>query len=532
MADIPSSTTRRVAGATGIMMLSILGSRLLGLVRQAVLSHHLGQQFDADVYAGAFQLPDLLFYMIAGGALSSAFIPVFSQCMAEGREEDGWQVFSAVATIMLVVVGAFVIAGEIFAHQMTHLVNPAFWPAKVAATAPLTRIVLPSQICFFIGGLLMGIQQARGKFLIASLGPVIYNVGIITGGLVLYRWLGLPGFCWGALGGALAGNLLLQIWGAKKVGMRYRVSFAGRTPDAVKVWKLMLPVVLGVSLPQVSIWVNRAFAGGLGDGPMAALNYANQIMQVPLGIFAQAMAVAVFPTLSALAATGKLQEMRDTSSASLRTLLFLTIPSSVFLIVMSKPIIRLLLQQGRYTEADTQLAAAALTFYCIGIFAWSAQSILSRSFYALQDTITPVVIGTGVTLVFLPLNWLFMTGLGLGIRGLALATTVAAILHSIVMLAVLRRRLNGFDGRRLALSVARVVVASTAAGLACWAATGAIEHLLGASGTMMHVKAVAAAELLAGAAACGLVYVGCCVLLRTQELREAAGLLRRRRAAA
>lgn len=529
MADVPSSTTRHVAGATGIMMASILASRLLGLVRDAVISHQLGQKYAADVYKGAFQIPDLLFFLIAGGALSSAFIPVFTSCIAEGREDDAWNLFSAVATIMFVVVGAFVVFGEVFTAPLMHLVNPGFPPAKVAATVPLTRIVLPAQVCFFIGGLLMGCQFARGKFLIPSLGPIVYNIGIIIGGLVLYRWLGLPGFCWGALGGAVAGNFFLQIWGAKRVGMRFRISFAGRRPDVVRVWKLMLPVVLGVALPQVSIWINRAFAGVLGDGPMAALDNANRIMQVPLGIFAQAMAVAVFPTLSALAATGRLAEMRDTSSGSLRSLLFLTIPSSVYLILMATPIVQLLLQHGKFHADDTALASVALGFYGIGIFAWSAQSILSRSFYALQDTVTPVLIGTGVTLVFVPMNWLFMNTLAMGIRGLALATTVAAILHAVVMLWVLRRRLGGFDGRRLALSVARVLAASAAGGVACWGARSGVDWVLGAAvGGTLHVKAVAAIELLAGAAAGGLVYVGACVLLRAQELREAVGLLRRR----
>lgn len=529
MADVPSNTTRHVAGATGIMMASILASRLLGLVRDAVISHQLGQKYAADVYKGAFQIPDLLFFLIAGGALSSAFIPVFTSCIAEGREDDAWNLFSAVATIMFVVVGAFVVFGEVFTAPLMHLVNPGFPPAKVAATVPLTRIVLPAQVCFFIGGLLMGCQFARGKFLIPSLGPIVYNIGIIIGGLVLYRWLGLPGFCWGALGGAVAGNFFLQIWGAKRVGMRFRISFAGRRPDVVRVWKLMLPVVLGVALPQVSIWINRAFAGVLGDGPMAALDNANRIMQVPLGIFAQAMAVAVFPTLSALAATGRLAEMRDTSSGSLRSLLFLTIPSSVYLILMATPIVQLLLQHGKFHADDTALASVALGFYGIGIFAWSAQSILSRSFYALQDTVTPVLIGTGVTLVFVPMNWLFMNTLAMGIRGLALATTVAAILHAVVMLWVLRRRLGGFDGRRLALSVARVLAASAAGGVACWGARSGVDWVLGAAvGGTLHVKAVAAIELLAGAAAGGLVYVGACVLLRAQELREAVGLLRRR----
>src|SRR5579872_6518774 len=208
-ADGPS-TSRRIAGATGIMMAAILTSRLLGLVRNAVISHQLGQKFAADVYYGAFQIPDLLFFLIAGGSLSSSFIPVFTEKITLGREREAWHVFSTVASIMFVVITAFVVSDEIFATPMTHLVNIGFPPEKVAQTVPLTRIVLPAQLCFFLGGLLMGAQYARQKFLIPALGPNIYNLGIIFGGLVLAHWLHMAGLCWGALIGAIVGNFVLQ----------------------------------------------------------------------------------------------------------------------------------------------------------------------------------------------------------------------------------------------------------------------------------------------------------------------------------
>jgi len=529
MADPAGETPshgRRIAGATAIMMAAILASRLLGLVRNAVISHQLGQKLEADVYYGAFQIPDLMFYLLAGGALSSAFIPVFTEKLTLGKEKEAWHIFSTVACVLFVILAAVIVIGEVFAGPLVHLVNPGFSAEKAAKTIPLTRIVFPAQLCFFMGGLLMGTQYARKQFKIPALGPVIYNLGIILGGLLLAPWVGMAGLCWGVLAGAIVGNFALQLWAVKRDGMQFHISFDWKHPDVMKVWKLMLPVVLGVALPQLSIWINRAFASTLGNGPMAALSNANQMMQVPLGIFAQAMAVAIFPTLSTLAAEKKFTELRSTSSMGIRSLLFLTIPASVFMFILAVPIVQLLLQHGKFHADDTERAAAALAFYCIGIFAWSAQSILSRTFYALQDTIRPVVIGVGVALIFIPMNWLFMRELGMGVRGLALATSVAAALNVFVMLGVLRKRLDGFEIGRLCISVGKTAIAAGAAGAVCWGAAGIAEAALGSMAH--HVKLHAAVVLAAGFGAGLVVFVGTAHLLKMEELRQVVSLLRRR----
>ncbi len=526
--DEPSgSAARRIAGGTAIMMLAMLASRLLGVVRNAVISHQLGQNFEADVYFGAFQIPDLFFYLIAGGALSSAFIPVFTEKLTHGDEEKAWKVFSTVACVMFVVVSFAVVLGEIFAEPLVRLVNPGFsaHEGKIAATVPLTRIVLPAQICFFMGGLMMGTQNARGKFFIPSLGPIIYNLGIILGGVVLAPWLGMQGLCWGALFGAITGNFALQLWAVARGGMQFKVSFDWRDPDVMKVWKLMLPVILGVALPQVSIWINRAFSSTLGNGPMAALSNASLIMQVPLGVFAQAMAVAIFPTLSAQAAANQLSEMRRTASQGVRSLLFLTIPASVLMILLAAPIIRLLLQHGKFLPEDTALAVPALVYLCLGICAWSIQSVLTRSFYALQDTKTPVIIGTAVTVIFLPMNPLFMTTFGLGIRGLALATTIAAALHAVAMISVLRKRLGGFEGARLVTTLVRTSVASIPAGAVCWAITRWTETGLATAGAKLQALG---AVVLAGGAGIG-VFVLAARVMRSDELDMIVRMVRSRR---
>jgi putative peptidoglycan lipid II flippase len=527
--QVSAQSTRRLAGATGIMMAAIFASRILGLVRDAVISGRFGQSQQSDVYYAAFLIPDLLFFLIAGGALSSAFIPVFTEKITQGKEEEAWQVFSTVCCVMFVAVSIFVIIGEIYTRQLVGLMNFGFTREKVMMAVPLTRVVLPAQICFFIGGLLMGTQYARNQFLIPALGPIVYNIGIIFGGVVLANWLGVAGLCWGALAGAIVGNFFLQLWAVYRSGMQFHISFNWRHPDVMKVWKLMLPVVLGLALPQVSIVINKMFASCLGNGPQSALTRANMLMQVPLGIFAQAMAVAIFPTLAVHAANKRLDLLKYTSSLGIRSILFLTIPSSVFMIILARPLVQLLLQHGKFTSQDTVMTATALCFYAIGIFAWSAQSILARGFYAMQDTITPVVIGTAVTLIFIPMNWLFMTPFHLSFSGLALATTIAAIMHMTVMMGVLRKRLHGFDGKRMLLSVIKIIFASAIAGAVCWIIRLKLDNHFHPLTTIHHVKIDAAITLLVGGGIGCLVYIILAVIFKMEELNIAKAILKRKK---
>lgn len=526
---------RRLAGAAGIVMGSILLSRVLGLIRDAIISGKLGQGAASDVYMAAFLLPDTLFFLIAGGALSSAFIPVFTELLAKKDEAAAWQLFSTVASVMFLVISAFIGIGFLLTRPLVSLLAYGFEPAMIDQIVPLTRIVLPAQLCFFLGGLMMGAQQAHGRFLLPGMGPNIYNLGIIAGGLVLVDRLGAAGLCWGALAGAVAGNFLLQMWGVRKLGARFRVSLDWRNPHVIRVGKLMLPVILGLALPQVSILLNRVFASSLGEGPMSALTRANALMQAPLAIFGQSLSIAIFPTLSAQAALLDFRRLGETVNLGMRFVLFLTVPSMAMLIVLGRPLVAVLLQHGRFTAANTAETAVALSCYALGLFAWSGQAVLARAFYAMQDTRTPVVIGTLVTLVFIPLNFLFMRGLGLGHAGLALATSVAAGLNWGIMLGVLEKRLRGKpaeDGqspglglRRLAVSLSRIGAASLVAGLVAWAILLGMSTILPAT---MSVKVRGLLEMLVAGGLGVATYVATLRVAGAEELRQLAGMLRRR----
>ena len=391
-----SSTTKTVTKAAGIMMAAIFLSRILGLVREMVIANQFGGGADVSSYVMAFNLPDLLYFLLSGGVLSAAFIPVFTSYLEEGKEDEAWKVFSVIGTFLFIVIGSLVLIFEVFTRQLMPLVAPGFMdnPVLLRQTITMTRILLPCQLFFFLGGLIIATLNSRQHFLVPALGPIIYNVGIIAGGVFLGRHIGISGLTWGALGGAFVGNFLLQIMVVKRFGVKFKPSLNLRHPGVRRVGKLALPVILGLSLPYVDVYVNRWFSTFINEGSAAALNFANRLMQMPLGVFGQAAAIAFFPTLAAQAARKELGQLRASVNFGLRGILLLTVPSSVLMIVLASPIVTMLFQHGKFSAENGAAASSALVFYSIGIAGWAGQAIVTRGFYAMQDTVIPVVTGT------------------------------------------------------------------------------------------------------------------------------------------
>lgn len=518
---IPSvpRTRRNIVIGTLIMMGGILGSRVLGLVRDRIIAHKFGQTPQTDIYNSAFNIPDLVFFLLAGGALSAAFVPVFTEYLEKGEKREAWRVFSVVAFVMTCVLGVVILLGEIFAVPLVRMTNPGWTGDKawqVAECAQLTRILLPAQLCFFLGGLMMGTLTARNIFIGQSLGPVIYNVGIIAGGLLLTGSFGVTGLCYGAIGGAFVGNFCYQWYLVRKSGGKFiykDLLLHLKHPGAIRVWKLMLPVIMGLALPQISLIIGRMFASALDAGAQSALTNANRLMQVPLGVFAQATAIAIFPTMAAQAARGDMKELRSSLSFGIRSILFLTIPASVLMIVLALPIVQLILQSGKFRPEDAELTASVLRFYSIGIFASSVQSILARGFYAVQDTRTPVAVGAVLTLLFLPVN--VPMSAWLGINGIALAISLCAIVQMLVMIWRLKVRLKTLEGGRILRSGIKILIASAAMGAAAFFTHKIMEQTIG---TQMGTPSSRAAITLSVSLAVGLgVYLLVAVALRMEE---------------
>lgn len=508
------STGRTVAKAAGLMIVTIMLSRVLGFVREMLLIYYFGRGGLTDIYKLSFTIPDMLYFLIAGGALSSAFIPVFTKYITEGKDDDAWKVFSVVACTALTVASVFIAVGWVYAEPISRLIAPGISsrPEAIHQLAYLTRIVLPAQAFFFLGGLMMGTLYSRNRFFAPAFGPLVYNIMIIAGGIITahihakdLHYLATPavktalhvycdvnstpaqvaavvktvdiahilkigtravsGYSWGALIGAFIGNFCIQLFAIRRLGMKFKISFDVSHEGVKRVFALMLPVLLGLSLPQVDVIINRWFGSLLAVGAVTALDNANRLMQLPYGVFGQALGTAIFPTLSALAAKKLWGDYRAQLSQGIRGIVFLTLPASVLMMVLAVPIIRLVFEHGKMVNhQDTLITAFALVLYCSGVAIWSMQAVVARGFYALHDTITVVASGTVMTVLFILMNFGFIHSpwahSPYSPAGLAFTTTIAASLHTAVLLWILRKRINGIDGHRMVSSIGKMLAAS------------------------------------------------------------------------
>lgn len=448
------------------MTASVLLSRLLGYVRDAVIAARHGATAETDVYFASFTLPDLMSYMLAGGALYITFMPMFSEYLHTDREEEGWACFSVVATTMGSLLLAFTVVAWMAAPTVIPVLLPGFTPEQLAQTVTLTRIVLPAQIFFYLGGILGATVLARERFLEAALAPIVYNLCIIAGGVILGRWYGIAGFSWGALVGAALGPFGLMLRAAIKRGLHFRPRWSLTDPDFVKFIVLTVPVMLGFSLVSVDEWLSRYYASGMQEGSISWIQNARRLMLVPVSVLGQAAGQATLPFLSRLHAEGKTEEAASVLADALRVVAFATLAASAWMAVTSEPIIGLFYERGRFTATDTTASASALVFFSLGIVFWAIQALAARGFYALQDTLTPMLLATGVTIVAIPIYWAL--GRTMEYEGLALATSIGMTLTGGATLLALRRKLP-VPLRQVGLSVLRSALVAAAA--------GAIAHL-------------------------------------------------------
>lgn len=514
MSVVTTGTThRRIAAATGIVMASILLSRILGFFREWTVAHQMGSNAVTDAYYAAFTLPDFLNYLIAGGSLSITFIPVFAKYVAEKKEEEGWHVFSTVVTVMGFALVALVILGEIFAHKLVSVIAPGFNPAERERVVFLTRLMLPAQICFYQGSILSAVQYAKGQFVVPSLAPLIYNIGIILGGVTLSSRIGMTGFAVGVLGGAIAGNFLLQIYGAYRAGARFSPNFDIRHPGFWLFLKLSVPIMLAVSLSFTDDWIIRWFGSYLQPASITWLSYGKTLMRVPLGIVGQGVGVASFPVLAQLYSERKFDELNQTLNSIFKGIVFLLVPISALTIAQSLPLVHLVFSHTRLQAPDMQATAVTLAFFSIGMFAWGAQYNLARGFYATRDTITPAVVGTVMTLLNLPLYW-WLVKRSQHV-GLALASSLGIIAYTIVLFVLLNRRTKNRDEAALAAFFVKVTAASLVAGYACYRMVGWLE-------TRMPWQApLGALALVAIASTIGIIVLGVSLkVLRVPELES------------
>lgn len=460
------SFNRRVVASTAIVMAGILLSRVLGFVREWVVAHQVGSNAMTDAYYAAFTLPDFLNYLVAGASLSVTFIPVFTKYAAEGREDEGWHVFSTVMTFMGLLLAVFVLAGEVFAPQLAQLIAPGFPPEEKARVIFLTRLMLPAQFCFYEGSILSAVQYAKGRFLIPSLAPVVYNIMIILGGVLLASRIGMTGFAVGVVAGALVGNLLLQVYGAVAAGARFTPNFNVLHPGFRLFVRLSVPIMLALSLAFTDDWIIRWFGSYLQPASITWLSYAKTLMRVPLGVVGQGVGVASFPFLAQLYSEGKFDELNRLLNSTLKGLIATLVPITALIIAQSAPVVYLVFSHTRMRPMDLDATAATLVFFTLGLFGWGAQYILARGFYATRNTLIPAIVGTALTFANLPVYWLLVRHYQH--LGLAMASSIGITVYTVVIFVLLGRRTHNREEGALVRFFLKVCAASALVGAACY----------------------------------------------------------------
>jgi len=517
----------RLARAAGIISVATGLSRVLGLVREQVFAALLGVSPLTDAFVVAFRIPNLLRDLFAEGALSAAFVPTFTDYLTNRRREEAFLLANRVIAAVTLILGGLVLLAMAWPDPLVRGLAPGFGPDGRRLTILMTRIVLPVLPLVSLAALCMGMLNAQGKFATPALAPAMFNVLVIATGAVL-AVLGLSerqvviGWSIGTLLGA-GGQLFLQVPALWRTGFRLRPAVSFRDPGVRRVGSLMAPATVGLAATQVNIMVSTMFASH-EPGANTWLLYAFRLLYLPIGVFGVAIGTAATAGLARRAAEQDMEGLRDTLRQALRLVAFLTIPSTVGLIVLAKPIVRLLFEHGRFTAADTRATAAALVFYTIGLFAYSSVKALAPAYYALGRPRVAVVASLSAVAVNLALNiTLFPV---LKYRGLALGVAAAAVVNAGVLLVVFQRRWGGLLRRDLAVLLAKVSAAAALMGVLVWGSALLLERAVGTRGVGANAL-VALVPVVLGV----LAYGGVCLALRVDEIdvvRRLAARFRRR----
>ncbi len=445
--------------ATLLLMVSALLSRVIGLVRIKVIAFLFGAGSLTDAYSAAFQLPDMLTYLLVGGTASITFITILSRYREQGREHEGEQALSVILSVMLVVLGCAIVLGEIFAPLYTRVFIHGFDPKVAALCTHMTRIVLPGQLCFFAGGVLSAVLLVRKQFAWQAIAPLIYSLGIILGGILLHRYLSISSLAVGALVGAICGPFLLNYAGARRIGLRLRFQLDWSNPGLREWVRLSIPLMIGVSLVTADNWILNYFAS-VGKGDIAKLTYAKTLFTAPMAILGQAAGAASMPFFAALAGQNRLPEFAGAVSRIVTRIFAFAFLLSAWMIGLAYPAVDFVLRGGSFHRADVGQTALYFTVFAGSLCFWSAQAIYARAFYAAGNTFTPMAASTLIAAASIPLYWLLFHRLG--VVGLAIASDCGILIQTLALAWLLHfKRLVPFRGleySELARSLAAAVV--------------------------------------------------------------------------
>ena len=515
--------------AAGVVAAAVFCSRILGLARELIFASFFGAGRNMDAFLTAFRAPNLLRDLFAEGALSTAFVTVFSKKIAVEGDASAWALASKIATLTAVFMSVISLLGVLAAGPLIDILAPGFPPEKSELTILLCRIMFPFILLVSLAALVMGMLNAKEVFGVPAMASSFFNIGSIIGGIFFGWWLdpsfgekALVGLALGTLTGGLL-QFAVQLPSLRKVGFSFRPDFRWNDPGVRTVLVLMAPAVIAGSAVQINVMVNSIFASWLGDGPISWLSYAFRLMQLPLGIFGVAVATVTLPVVAKLAASKDTVRFRETLAKAIRLAVFLTIPSALGLILLAPQIISLIYQRGKFDISDTFHTAAALRFYAIGLVGYSCVKVLTPAFYALDRKWIPMFVSFGSIGLNLLLNWLFIFHFELGYRGLALSTAFAACFNFGVLYFIMSRYAQGLETKRFLSTVSRTLVASLGMTLVCWGLVGFMNPWL--YSLHLLIRALSLIWVIVVAIFC---YLGMCWLLRVEETHAAIDLISRK----
>ncbi len=515
--------------AVGIVGLAVVCSRVLGLAREQICAGLFGGGGAMDAFTAAFRIPNLLRDLFAEGALSTAFVTVFSKTIATSGDAAAWRLANKVATMAIVMLSVICLFGILCSPQLVATLAPGFDPAKASLTVTLTRIMFPFILLVSLAALVMGMLNARNVFGIPAMASSFFNIGSIAGGVLLGYWIdphfgtrSLIGLAIGTLFGGLL-QLAVQLPQAGKVGYRFAPDFSWRDPGVNAILALMGPSVIAAATTQVNVLINSIFASKLGDGPIFWLAIAFRLMQLPLGVFGVALGTVSLPLLARLAAGHQTDAFRSELARGIRLAFLLSVPSTVGLMVLAGPIMSVLYQHGRFGANETAQAAGALQCYAIGLSGYAALKVLVNAFYAIDRRKTPMIVSFMAVILNLIFNWVFTFGLGWGVRGLAFSTGCVATCNFLVLYALMRRHLGQLHSGRMFVMLGKVLLASAALATVCLAS----QHWLLAQWATQALLPKTVWLLLTVVVGV-FVYAVCGMALRIDELQEVVAAVRRR----
>jgi putative peptidoglycan lipid II flippase len=452
------SHAHTAASATILLTLSALLSRVIGLIRDQYIAWQFGAGHSTDAYNVAFYLPEWINYLLVGGAASITFVTILDRYRAQNNEAEGERALSIILNTMTIVLGAAILLAEIFTPLFTRIYFDPASPEGLLCTR-ITRILLPAQLFFFSGGVLASVLLVRKQFSYQAVSPLIYNLGIIFGGVLLASRMGISSLGVGALAGAFAGPFLLNAWGAHRAGVRYHPILDLKHPGLREWIRLSLPLMLGVTIITLDNQILGYFAKH-GAGDISRLNYAKRLFTAPMAIIGQAAGAASLPFFASLFGRGQFVDFAQAVNRSVSRLIAFSLLGSAAMVALALPAVDLIFRRGSFHATDAASTAGYFAIFAISLALWTAQAIYARAFYAAGETFLPMLAGTIITVITLPIYW----GLHhrFGVDGLAWASNLAILVHTLTLAILLHRRglvpLSGLDRPELARALLAALI--------------------------------------------------------------------------